>query len=250
MKTETGQLEAGPILKLAAASEPRSSDSKWSVTPVPRDGKVDWNSAASELPFWLKILAHSNRHFFVTQWRGQTQMLQYVRVLLEKRQSQSHLQANPDLVHKVEAGLESGPRVLCGHSRGQVWDPFWWNVISLRSEQYGAVSWSDVLYCLSKVSTIVLPSFEFKTAFQALPGGAFVFMPVLCFTCSLCVLLGKCDGERHLQAKRRTACCVLGMMGSFSLAHRQVGARRKWLYTVYSIYYIHVYDRQHIQQDA
>jgi len=52
-------------------------------------------------------------------------MLQYVRVLLEKRQRQSHLQANPDLVHKVEAGLESGPRVLCGHSRGQVWDPFW-----------------------------------------------------------------------------------------------------------------------------
>lgn len=28
MKSETGQLEAGPILKLAAASEPRSSDSK------------------------------------------------------------------------------------------------------------------------------------------------------------------------------------------------------------------------------
>lgn len=37
------------------------------------------------------------------------------------------------------AGLESGPRVLCGHQRGQV-------------------------------STITLPSFEFKTAFQALPG--------------------------------------------------------------------------------
>merc|ERR1712187_992524 len=35
------------------------------------------------------------------------------------------------------AGLESGPRVLCGHSRGQM-------------------------------STITLPSFEFKTQFQAL----------------------------------------------------------------------------------
>ncbi|CAK9036276.1 unnamed protein product [Durusdinium trenchii] len=52
------------------------------------------------------------------------------------QKSEKSLDAGPIL---RLAGLESGPRVLCGHARGQV-------------------------------STITLPSFEFKTAFQALPG--------------------------------------------------------------------------------
>ena len=65
-----------------------------------------------------------------------------------------------------EAGLESGPRVLCGHTRGQV-QCFPPNMIS---RSLGAIHWKSPWPALPKVSTITLPSFEFKTAFQALPG--------------------------------------------------------------------------------
>lgn len=63
------------------------------------------------------------------------------------------------------AGLESGPRVLCGHQRGQV-------------------------------STITLPSFEFKTAFQALPGQK--ADSLLCAGHDGIFLIGSQDGSLQL----------------------------------------------------
>ena len=56
--------------------------------------------------------------------------------------------------------MESGPRVLCGHQRGQVGPG------DAGSQLSSLAKW------LHQVSTIMLPSFEFKTAFQALPGPA------------------------------------------------------------------------------
>lgn len=63
------------------------------------------------------------------------------------------------------AGLESGPRVLCGHSRGQV-------------------------------STIMLPSFEFKTQFQALEGNK--VERIMCAGHDGIFLLGSQDGTLQL----------------------------------------------------
>lgn len=63
------------------------------------------------------------------------------------------------------AGLDSGPRVLCGHARGQV-------------------------------STIMLPSFEFKTHFQALDG--WKVESILCAGHDGIFLLGAQDGSLQL----------------------------------------------------
>lgn len=63
------------------------------------------------------------------------------------------------------AGLESGPRVLCGHSRGQV-------------------------------STILLPSFEYKTHFQALAGHR--VESIFCAGHDGIFLLGSQDGTLQL----------------------------------------------------
>lgn len=64
------------------------------------------------------------------------------------------------------AGLESGPRVLCGHNRGQI-------------------------------STITLPSFEFKTHFQALAGPKKV-ESILCANQDGIFLIGAFDGTLQL----------------------------------------------------